>query len=204
MRDTNRTNRTIWTIGHWTSPVPDFLDTLGSRRVEVLVDVRAHPGSRRSPQYGEDAMARWLPEHGIEYRRIAALGGRRRRQDVDPTLNAGWQNESFKNYADYTLTAGFRAGFEELTGLAGTRRVAVMCGEPMPWRCHRLLVSNALVARGWAVEHLVAGGAPRPHVLGQWGATPVVDGEGRVIYPAEAQNREGGDAPGNRGRSSSA
>ncbi|WP_132991869.1 DUF488 family protein [Gordonia zhaorongruii] len=174
---------TIWTIGHWTCPIPEFLAPLDEHRIEVLVDVRAHPGSRRNPQFGSDAMAEWLPEDGIDYRRIIELGGRRRRQDVDPSINAAWQNQSFKNYADHTLTEEYRNGIDELTGIARSRRVAVMCGEPMPWRCHRLIIANTLVAQGWAVEHLVTGGAPRKHVLGQWGATPVVDGDGRVTYP---------------------
>ncbi|MCF8571540.1 DUF488 domain-containing protein [Gordonia sp. HY002] len=175
--------RTIWTIGHWTCPIPDFLEPLDEHGVEVIVDVRAHPGSRRNPQFGSDALAEWLPEDGIEYRRIPELGGRRRRQDVDPAVNAAWQNQSFKNYADYTLTEEFRSGLDELTSIARSHRVAIMCGEPMPWRCHRLIIANTLVAQGWTVEHLVTGGAPRTHVLGQWGAKPSVDADGRVTYP---------------------
>ena len=175
--------RQIWTIGHWTCPIPAFLEPLDDRRIEVLVDVRAHPGSRRNPQFGSDAMAIWLPENGIDYRRIAALGGRRRRQDVDPNTNAAWQNSSFKNYADYTLTDDYRSGIDELISIATTHRVAIMCGEPMPWRCHRLLIANTLVAQGWSVEHLVTGGVPRTHVLGQWGAAPSVDVDGVVTYP---------------------
>lgn len=172
----------IWTIGHWTCPVPDFLAPLDEHRIDVLADVRAHPGSRRNPQFGSDAMAQWLPEHGIAYRHLPALGGRRPRQDVDPAVNAGWQNASLKNYADYTLTDEFRCGLDELNDLAAQHRVAVMCGEPMPWRCHRLLLANILTARGWTVHHLMAGRADRTHVLGQWGATPEVE-DGRVTYP---------------------
>lgn len=177
----------IWTIGHWTCPIPDFLAPVDDAGIDVLADVRAHPGSRRNPQFGSDAMADWLPEHGIEYRHLTALGGRRRKQDgIDPSINAGWQNTSFKNYADYTLTDEFAHGLAELTDLATTRRVAIMCGEPMPWRCHRLLLANTLTARGWAVHHLTATGPTRDHVLGQWGATPVVDDDGTVTYPLGA------------------
>lgn len=176
--------RRLWTIGHWTCPIPDFLAPLDEAGIELLVDVRAHPGSRRNPQFGSDAMAQWLPEHGLAYHHLEALGGRRRRQpEVDPALNAAWQNASFKNYADYTLTDEYRCGIEELTALARRKRVAVMCGEPMPWRCHRLLIANTLTARGWSVHHLMAGAAPREHVLGQWGATPVLDADGRLVYP---------------------
>ena len=173
----------IWTVGHWTSPVPDVLELLDEHEIEVLVDVRAHAGSRRSPQFGADVMSDWLGENGIEYRRIAKLGGRRRRQDVDPSINAAWQNDSFKNYADYTLTDEYRDGIEELTSVARSRSVAIMCGEPVPWRCHRLLIANTLAAGGWTVTHLFADGAAREHVLGQWGATPFVAADGLVTYP---------------------
>jgi uncharacterized protein (DUF488 family) len=174
----------IWTIGHWTCPIPTFLEPLDAAHVDLLADVRAHPGSRRNPQFGGTEMAQWLPEHGIDYRHLPALAGRRRRQpDIDPDVNAGWRNDSFRNYADYTLTEEFERGLAELTELASRRRVAIMCGEPMPWRCHRLLIANSLTARGWTVRHLVAGGPTRTHVLGQWGATPAVDG-GRVTYPS--------------------
>lgn len=179
--------REIWTIGHWTCPIPDFLAPLDEHRIEVLVDVRAHPGSRRNPQFGSDAMFTWLAENGIEYRRIPALGGRRPRQDVDPGINAAWQNASFKNYADYTLTDQFHSGIHELASLARSYRTVIMCGEPMPWRCHRLLIANTLVVQGWRVEHLITGGAPREHVLGQWGASPSVD-EGLVTYPVPPQD----------------
>lgn len=181
MGDTRR----LWTIGHWTCPIPVFLAPLDEAGIELLVDVRAHPGSRRNPQFGSDAMAHWLPEHGISYHHLEALGGRRRRQpEVDPELNAGWQNASFKNYADYTRTDDYRAGIAQLTAWATAQRVAIMCGEPMPWRCHRLLIANTLTAQGWTVRHLMAGAASREHVLGQWGATPVLDADRQPIYPA--------------------
>lgn len=96
-----------------------------------------------------------------------------------------WQNQSFHNYADHTLTPEFAAGLERLEALARERRTVIMCGEPMPWRCHRLLIANALAARGWHVEHLTTDQAPRPHELGQWGAAPSVDADGVVTYPGE-------------------
>lgn len=129
-------------------------------------------------------MSRWLNEDGIGYLHLPELAGRRRKQDVDPAINAGWQNASFKNYADYTLTDEYRRGLSELIALARSQRVAIMCGEPMTWRCHRQLITNSLVARGWTVWHLISGSATRQHRLGQWGATPVVDDRKRVAYPA--------------------
>ena len=179
---------TIWTLGHWTSPVDAVLATLRSVEIDELVDVRKLPGSRRSPQFDAEEMTRWLGEAGIGYRRSAELTGRRPKQrDVDPQLNAGWQNTSFRNYADHTLSAEYEQGIEELEALAAEHHVAVMCGEPMPWRCHRLLISNTLVARDWKVVHLRAGAALVEHELGAWGARPVVREDGTVIYPPEAQ-----------------
>lgn len=174
----------IWTIGHWTCPMPTFLEPLDAQGIELLVDVRAQPGSRRSPQFGSDAMASWLGDAGIGYVHLPELGGRRRRQPVEPYVNAGWQNASFKNYADYTLTEPYEHGIARLTDLARTQRTVVLCGEPMPWRCHRLLIANTLTARGWTVWHLMVGAAPREHHLGQWGAPPAVAANGHVTYPA--------------------
>lgn len=176
--------RVLWTLGHWTCPEPVVLDTLTSADIDLVADVRKMPGSRRSPQFDADAMPSWLERAGIEYLHLTALGGRRPKQkDVDPAINAGWQNASFRNYADYTLTDEYEAGLAELTGLARNRHVAIMCGEPMPWRCHRLLIANTLTARGWTVVHLMNNGRPTPHELGRWGARPVVDDAGVVTYP---------------------
>lgn len=177
---------TIWTIGHWTCPKPVFLHPLLEHDIELLVDVRALPGSRRSPQFDADEMPQWLAEVDIDYLHLPELGGRRKRQDVDPEINAGWQNASFKNYADYTLTTGYRDGLDRLQKLATEHRTVLMCGEPMPWRCHRLLISNSLVARGWDVWHLIAEGEPRRHELGQWGARPDVAADGTVTYAPES------------------
>lgn len=175
---------TMWTLGHWTCPQSVVLDTLDSADIDVLVDVRKLPGSRRSPQFDADEMVSWLDPAGIKYLHLTELAGRRPKQkDIDPTLNAGWQNTSFKNYADHTLTPEFEAGLERLTGLASDRNVVIMCGEPMPWRCHRLLISNTLTARGWNIVHLMNNAKPMPHELGRWGAEPAVGGDGIVTYP---------------------
>ena len=179
---------TIWTLGHWTCPEGDVLTTFRGAGIDELVDVRRLPGSRRSPQFDAEEMVRWLGEAGIGYRRSAELAGRRPKQsDVDPQLNAGWQNTSFKNYAYHTLTPEYERGIEALTDLAAERHVVVMCGEPMPWRCHRLLIANTLVARGWEVVHLRVGSAPAEHELGAWGARPVLREDGALVYPPDAQ-----------------
>ncbi|WP_326699813.1 DUF488 domain-containing protein [Streptomyces sp. NBC_01754] len=179
--------REIWTVGHWTCPEDTFIGRLDDQRIDVLADVRAHPGSRRSPQFLGEAMRVWLERAGIDYVYLDELGGRRRGQDVDPALNAGWRNRSFRNYADYTLLPAYEHGIARLTALAERRRTAVMCGEPMPWRCHRLLIANTLGARGWTVRHIMDDGEPRVHELGAWGAPPRVDEQGRVTYPADPE-----------------
>ena len=175
----------LWTIGHWTCPPDLVLETLSPAGIGLVVDVRRTPGSRSSPQFNSDQLADWLPAAGVDYLHLPELGGRRpRSKEVDPAANAGWRNASFRNYADYTLTPGYEEGLRTLTDRARTRRVAIMCGEPMPWRCHRLLIANTLTARGWTVTHLRAGGRPQPHELGRWGATPMVGPDGLVTYPA--------------------
>ena len=180
-------NHEIWTIGHWTCPEEVFLDTLSTVGIETVVDVRAQPGSRRSPQFSRDVMPTWLGEAGVAYVHLPELTGRRRRSpDAPPEANAGWKNQSFKNYADHGLTPVYEEGIDRLTALARASRVTLLCGEPMPWRCHRLLVSNTLVARGWTVWHLFTTAAPRRHELGAWGATPVLGADGVLTYPAEA------------------
>ena len=187
--------REIWTLGHWSCPPEVVLETLAVPDIELLVDVRAQPGSRRSPQFSIDTMPGWLGGAGVDYLHLPELGGRRPRQrDVDPDVNAGWQNQSFKNYADYTLTPAFEEGLRRLSTLAAERRTTVMCGEPMPWRCHRLLVANTLTARGWTVWHLMTGAEPRRHELGRWGAVPSVDEDAVVSYPPD-QVGVGGGAP---------
>jgi uncharacterized protein (DUF488 family) len=181
---------TVWTIGHWTCEPSVVLSTLESAAIELLVDVRKLPGSRRSPQFDADEMRQWLGAGEIDYLHLTELGGRRPKQkDVDPALNAGWQNTSFKNYADYTQTPEFEDGLAHLTDLASARHVVIMCGEPMPWRCHRLLISNTLAARGWDVVHLQNTAKPMPHELGRWGAEPVVGADGVVTYPEKTGER---------------
>lgn len=174
----------IWTVGHWNLEPAAFLRPLAAANIELLVDVRSLPGSRRSPQFNREEMATWLDEAGVSSLHLAELGGRRLAHRVDRSLNAGWQNTSFRNYADYTLGDDYAAGIERLVALARERRSVIMCGEPVPWRCHRSIIANTLTVRGWTVWHLLHGAAPIRHELGRWGATPVVDPDGRITYPA--------------------
>lgn len=173
----------IWTVGHSTLSKEQFLSELADADIDLLADVRSLPGSRHNPQFNQEDMQIWLPESDVLYRHLEDLGGRRRNKAADPVLNAGWQNASFRSYADYTLTDDYERGLAELDRLAGDHRVAIMCAEAVPWRCHRSLIANTLVARGREVEHLMFGAAPIPHEVGRWGADAVVD-DGTVTYPA--------------------
>lgn len=188
MAERQRANGTVWTIGHWACPSSVVLHTLDSAGIDLLADVRAMPGSRRSPQFDAATLPSWLEPAGIDYLHLPELGGRRpKQQGIDPSRNAAWRNASFRNYADYTLTPEFEAGLDRLTGMATDRHVAIMCGEPMPWQCHRLLIANTLTARGWTVVHLMNNAKPQQHRLGQWGAPPSVTETGIVTYPDEQE-----------------
>jgi len=175
---------TLWTIGHWNLAPEAFLAPLRATGIELLVDVRSLPGSRHSPQFNQEEMQRWLGDAAVDYAHLAELGGRRRALGVDRAVNAGWQNASFHHYADYALSDTYLDGIERLEDLACNRPSVIMCGEPVPWRCHRSLIADTLVVRGWNVVHLMAHAAPIRHELGRWGATPLVGNDGRVTYPA--------------------
>lgn len=174
----------LWTVGHSTLDKDEFLDEIAEVDIELIVDVRSLPGSRHNPQFNREEMERWLPEAGVAYRHLADLGGRRRNRDADPSRNGGWENASFRSYADYTLTDEYEHGLAELDDLARRHRLALLCAEAVPWRCHRSLIANTLVVRGRTVDHLMPGAKQIRHELGRWGATPVVEGD-HVVYPAE-------------------
>lgn len=168
---------TVWTIGHSTRPIEDFLALLERECIERLVDVRAFPGSRRYPQYNQEALARTLASAGIEYLHRPALGGRRRPpKDAPPSA---WRNEGFRGYAAYMRTTAFRDAVDELLARAAERRTVIMCSEAVPWRCHRTLISDALSVRDVEVDHILDASMKR-HVLTDFA---VVAGD-EVTYPA--------------------
>lgn len=173
----------FYTVGHSTRTLEEFIALLRSADVGVVVDVRRLPGSRRYPHFDQDALAASLAEAGIEYRRLASLGGRRSRDRTMPEdVNGFWENRSFHNYADHALTAEFRAGLAELRAWGATRTVAVMCSEAVWWRCHRRIIADHLIAAGEQVLHLMEPGKTPP---AQLTAGAVVDPDGgRVTYPA--------------------
>lgn len=152
----------LLTVGHGTLAAEDLADVLRGAGVEVLVDVRAFPGSRRHPQFGRDEMARWVPEAGVAYRWARDLGGRRR--PVPGSRHVALRNASFRAYADHMETPTFRAAVDHLLAGAAERTTAVMCSESLWWRCHRRMIADHLVlARGVAVEHLLHDGRRTPH-----------------------------------------
>lgn len=171
---------TLFTIGHSTRSLETFLALLRSNEITLLADVRRMPQSRRHPHFSRQALARSLEGAGIGYRHFESLGGVRDPAPGSP--NAALGNPAVRGYADHMATAEFAAALEELTTLARGMRVAIMCAEASPRDCHRLLLSDALVARGWKVEHILdAARGTESHVLSR-GAH--VDG-GRVLYPAQ-------------------
>lgn len=178
----------IYTIGHSTQSIEAFVNMLESVQVEMLVDVRAYPASRKFPQFNQETLTRSLLDNGIEYEHIANLGGRRNKsRNFQEELNNGWNNQSFHNYADYTLTKEFQKGVLELEQIAKKKVTAYCCSERHPARCHRLLISNWLEAHGWKVYHIISQGemeviTPR-HVLGEWGAMPIIEADRTVVYP---------------------
>jgi uncharacterized protein (DUF488 family) len=172
------------TVGHGTLAAATFAELLRSANVEVLVDVRSFPGSRRNPQFGREEMARWVPDAGVRYRWERRLGGRRRTRPDSP--HVALRNEAFRGYADHMASDDFDAGLDDVLAEAARARVVVMCSESLWWRCHRRLISDAAVLlRQVEVRHLMHGGALRPHVV-TGGARR--DGD-RVVYDV------GGDTP---------
>ncbi len=147
---------TVFTIGHSTRPIAEFLDLIRQVGVELVVDVRSIPRSRTNPQYNIDTLPGTLAAERVAYRHLRALGGRRpRRKDGAPSPNTLWRNEAFRNFADYAETAAFRDGLDELAALARDRRVAIMCAEAVWWRCHRRIIADYLLMSGRPVAHIM-------------------------------------------------
>lgn len=167
----------MYTIGHSTRTIDEFLALLEREGIRHLADVRTYPASRRHPHFNADALRRALDERGIAYTHHPSLGGRRR--PVADSANTGWRNAGFRGYADHMRTPEFGGALVELEALAARTVTTVMCAEAVPWRCHRTLIADALVARGDEVRHIMDAGA-KLHAL-----TPfAVVHDGRVTYPA--------------------
>ena len=173
----------IFTVGHSTHALEGLLALLRPHGVAAVADVRRAPGSRRMPWFDADRLAESLPAAGIAYLHLGELGGRR--GVVSDSANDGWRVAGFRGYADHMHTAEFAAGLRRLVELAAERPTAVMCAEALWWRCHRRLVADALVVRGFRVRHIGADGRLADHALPPFAR---VEGE-RISYPAEATER---------------
>lgn len=154
-------NKTIWTIGHSTRSFEELVEMLHSFQIEMLVDIRSYPGSRRYPHFNKEALEISLPQNNIQYTHLKMLGGRKK---VNPnSKNTTWRNIAFRGYADYMETDDFKKGIEELETIAIKKRTAYMCSEAVWWRCHRSMVSDYLKARGWKVMHIMNTGKAEEH-----------------------------------------
>lgn len=154
-------NKIVWTIGHSTRTLEELIEMLRSFKIEMVVDIRSYPGSRRYPQFNKESLEVSLPENNIQYLHIKKLGGRRK---VNPeSKNTVWRHVAFRGYADYMETEDFKEGIQELEKISLQQRTAFMCSEAVWWRCHRSMVSDYLKAHGWKVMHIMAVGKEEEH-----------------------------------------
>lgn len=167
---------TIWTVGHSTRPIDEFLNVLAAHEIELVADVRRFPGSRRLPQYAAPALEASLAAHGIAYQWLPALGGRRRPEPDSP--NDGWRHPAFRAYADHVSTEDFAEALFELLLLARGLRTAIMCAEVLWWRCHRRIIADVLASLGVPVVHIRDARIAEPHRL----APPARMVRGRLTY----------------------
>jgi uncharacterized protein (DUF488 family) len=171
----------IWTIGHSTRSAEELIALLRANEIAGLADVRTIPRSRRFPHFAGEALKETLKHEGIHYRHFAALGGLRQPRADSP--NGGWRNSAFRGYADHMQTAEFSSALDDLLAFGEDRNVAVMCAEAVWWQCHRMLLSDALLARDVDVRHIMSQRGEstlQPHRL-----TPFarVSEDGRLLYP---------------------
>jgi uncharacterized protein (DUF488 family) len=170
--------KTIYTIGHSTRPLPEFIGILKAYRITVVIDIRSLPRSRHNPRFDRDNLAGALEDAGIRYLHCAALGGFRKPEK--DSVNTAWSSRAFRGFADYMQTAEFSEAIGWLIGRAQGETLALMCAEGNPYRCHRRLIADALVVRGIRVVHLATRRSGKPHTL-----IPFARVEGkRITYPA--------------------
>jgi uncharacterized protein (DUF488 family) len=177
----------VLTVGHSDRSLEDFLHLLRSHDVTLVADVRKMPRSRHNPQFNSDSLPKELAKVGVGYQVFPGLGGLRKAQA--DSVNTGWRHRSFRAYADYMQTPAFAEALEELIERARSQRVAIMCAEAVPWRCHRSLIGDALLVHGIGVEDIYSAERRRPHVLTSFAK---VDGI-RITYPEPAGDEAAGE-----------
>jgi uncharacterized protein (DUF488 family) len=170
---------TIFTIGHSTRPIDEFISILKALDIRLVADVRTIPRSRHNPQFNSDVFAKKLKESGLDYVHMAELGGLRHPKKDSP--NTAWKNDSFRGYADYMQTEDFEKGVATLIETAEKQQTVIMCAEAVPWHCHRSLIGDALLVRGIKVVDIISESTRRDHALTPWAA---VNGT-MVAYPGE-------------------
>ena len=174
----------MWTIGHSTRALDEFLTLLSTHGIQYLIDVRRYPFSRRYPHFNGELLATSLRAGGLAYTHAPRLGGRRKARP--DSVNLGWRNESFRGYADYMATEDFQRSLDQLIADSRSQPTAVMCAEAVPWRCHRLLIADALVARGLTVNHILSQDRAEIHTLAAF-ARIIHD---RLTYPLPTTDPE--------------
>ncbi len=168
--------KTIWTIGHSTHTLEELIAMLKSFQIELLIDIRRFPASRKFPHFNKEFLTSALPENHIQYKHLINLGGRRApRKD---SHNTGWRVDAFRGYADYMETENFHEAIKDLEDLGKQKRTAYMCSEAVWWRCHRSLVSDYLKFKGWTVMHIMAVGKAEEHPY----TKPAIVEGGRLAY----------------------
>ena len=168
----------VYTFGHSSRSIEEFIVTLQTYEITTVVDVRRFPGSRRNPQFGAEALEASLEECGIGYCHLGALGGRRSKPASD-SPNDAWENDSFQAYADYALTDEFQTALDDLIALTKTEIPVIVCAETVYWRCHRRIVADWLLARGYDVINIFDEERADEHSLTRFASVS----DGRVIYP---------------------
>lgn len=167
----------IFTIGHSTHPIGEFVELLQAHGIKEIVDVRSIPKSRHNPQFNSETLKESLQRAHIRYTHVQKLGGLR--HTTKDSLNLGWRNASFRGFADYMATPEFSEGLESLIKIASLRETTIMCAEAVPWRCHRSLIADALTKRGWAVKDIMSRTSATKHRL-----TPFLKvRQGQLVYP---------------------
>lgn len=173
----------IYTIGHSTLDIADFCNCLLDYKIQNLVDVRSYPGSRYVPNFNKENLIITLPNYNITYTHLPKLGGRRKSYSNDDHNNVnGWKNQSFKNYASYTLTKEYETGINELIEYAKKQIICIMCAESVPWKCHRSIISNTLVDKGIKVYHIINENQLIAHKINMYGAKAKKI-NGKLFYP---------------------
>ena len=172
----DKQEKIVWTIGHSTRSLDEIVNILTSFQIEIVIDIRAYPGSKRYPHFNKESLITSLKDQKIEYVHLPGLGGRRK--PLPNSTNSAWRNEAFRGYADHMESKEFRDSIQRMEEIANEKRVVYMCSESVWWRCHRALVSDYLKARGWKVMHIMNESKSSEHPY----TKPAQEVQGKLFY----------------------